>query len=248
METRSYLTPVDGLRIHERRAGSGRAVVFVHGLAVSSRYFVPLLRTLATKFDCRALDLPGFGLSDAPSRTLGVGDLADALVAWLRCKGLEHAALAGNSSGCQYIVDAVARHPELTGPVVLMGPTTDASARTAPAQIGRWLRTCATADAMQLPNLLRDTFDAGVARIAGTLNAVLDDAIEDKLPAVAQPALVVRGSKDPLVPRPWAVKVVETLPQGRVVEVPGGAHVVHFTRPALVGQALTRFLEEVGYR
>lgn len=36
------------------------AIVFVHGLAVSSRYFVPTLRVLADRSRCSAVDLTEF--------------------------------------------------------------------------------------------------------------------------------------------------------------------------------------------
>ena len=243
----TYLSKVDGLRVHERRTGTGPPVVFVHGLAVSSRYFRPTMYVLASRFTCRAPDLPGFGLSDNPPSPLDVQGLADALAAWLRHHGLERAALVGNSAGCQYIVDAVSRHPDLRGPLVLIGPTIDRTARTVGAQVGRWLRTGSTPDIAQVPILLRDLVDAGLPRVARTFAAVLHDPIEDKLASVSPPALVVRGSNDHLVPKPWAAEVARLLPQGSLAEVAGGGHVVNFTRPHDVAALIARFGREVGY-
>lgn len=70
-------------------------MVFVHGLAVSGRYFVPTMRALAQRYTCRAVDLPGFGRSDAPRQVLSVTGLADALAAWLRANGLTVARWSG---------------------------------------------------------------------------------------------------------------------------------------------------------
>lgn len=244
MPVASHTTIVDGLRFHERRAGAGRPIVFVHGLAVSSRYFQPTLMQLGRCYDCRAVDLPGFGHSDDPPEVLDVGGLADALASWMRVNGLHEAAVVGNSAGCQYVVDCVSRHRDLTGAVVLIGPTTDPTARTATGQIARWLRTAASADIGQLPVVVRDVRDAGVHRVATTFRAVLDDRIEDKLPGVTAPALVVRGSKDPLVPRRWAQQVTALLPRGRLVEVDGGAHIVHATKPMQVARHVHDFLSD----
>jgi pimeloyl-ACP methyl ester carboxylesterase len=55
----------------------------VHGIGVASPYFVPTIKRLAPHFRVFAVDLPGFGLSDKPSRILTIAGLADALVAWL---------------------------------------------------------------------------------------------------------------------------------------------------------------------
>ena len=243
-DTTTRTTLVDGYAIADRVCGSGAPIVFVHGLAVSSRYFVPTMRVLADRYTCRAVDLPGFGRSDKPQQVLSVTGLAAALAAWLRVNDLVGAPLVGNSAGCQYIAGCVARHADVTGPVVLIGPTTDAAARTAWQQVGRWLRTGRYADITQLPVVAQDCREAGLARVAATFRSVLDDAIESKLPGVAQPTLVIRGSQDPLVPRPWAQEVVRLLPRSRLVEIPGGAHVVNFTRPQDVARAIDEFLRD----
>ena len=243
----SGFTDVGGMSLYDRRAGAGAAVVCVHGLAVSSRYFEPLVRELSSTYDARALDLPGFGRSGSPPEVLDVPGLADALAGWLRATGLQTAALVGNSAGCQYIVDCVSRHDDITGPVVLIGPTTDSSARTARAQVGRWLGTGRYRDVTQLPIVLRDCRDAGVHRVGATFRSILHDPIEDKLPLVRQPVLVLRGSQDPIVPRRWAEQVAWLLPDARLIEIAGGAHVVNFTKPAQVAREIRNFLQVVGY-
>src|SRR5687768_4621274 len=100
----SRYTAVDGLRLHDRGAGSGPPMVFVHGIAVSSRSFIPLVRALAPWFSCRAVDLPGFGRSQRPETTADVEGLTAALASWLRATGNLDAVLVGNSAGCQVIV------------------------------------------------------------------------------------------------------------------------------------------------
>ena len=237
----SRFTSVDGVRIHDRSAGRGSPLVFVHGLAVSGRYFEPTIAALADHYEGIAVDLPGFGRSDDPDGVLGVAGLADALADWLRATDRTTAPLIGNSAGCQYIVDCVTRHPDITGPLVLIGPTTDPAARTAAAQVGRFLRTGRHADIAQLPVLLDDCRAAGLHRVVATFRSILDDAVEDKLPAVRQDVLVLRGASDPLVPRRWAAQVAWLVPRGRLVEVPG-AHVVHASKPDQVAAVITAFL------
>ena len=91
--------------------------------------------------------------------------------------------------------------------------------------------------------IVRDVADAGAWRVAATFRSVLDDAIETKLPSVRQPVLVLRGSRDPLVPRRWAQEVVRLVPRARLAEIAGGAHVVHATRPAEVASEIDHFLQ-----
>ena len=179
-------------------------LVLVHGLAVSHRYLIPLAAELAGHHPVQVVDLPGFGLSGDPGRVLGVAEQADHLAAWLEAGGLPPVAMLGNSFGCQVAVELAMRHPDRVAGLVLVGPTMDSSARTAPRQILRWLWDTVREDPLQLPILLRDVRDAERHRVAGTLAHALRDPIEAKLPQVKVPVLVTRGSSEPIVPSAWA--------------------------------------------
>jgi pimeloyl-ACP methyl ester carboxylesterase len=97
----------------------------------------------------------------------------------------------------------------------------DPAARTAARQILRWPRDTAREDPLQLPILLRDVRDAGPHRVAVTLAHALRDPIERKLPLVGVPALVTRGSREPIVPMAWAQAATRLLPLGELAVVPG---------------------------
>jgi pimeloyl-ACP methyl ester carboxylesterase len=127
----------------------------------------------------------------------------------------------GNSFGCQVAVELAVRFPDRVAGLVLVGPTMDPSARTAPRQVLRWLRDTAREDPLQLPILVRDVRDAGPRRVVATLGHALRDPIEAKLPQVGVPALVTRGSIEPIVPPSWARAAARLLPEGQLAEVPG---------------------------
>ena len=236
------------MRLHERRGGEalpGRPAVLVHGFGVSSRYFVPLARVLAEQRPVVALDLPGFGRSERPPRALGVGDLAGVLAAWLAQSGLQRPVLVANSMGCQIVVDLAVRRPELPGPLVLVGPSVDPHARTALRQAAR-LALDAVREPRSLVRLVVLEYARfGPLRLARLARSALADRIEEKLPLVAAPALVLRGARDPLAPPRWAREAASLLPQGRLAVVEGEAHACHYSAPGQVASVVERFLEEV---
>jgi pimeloyl-ACP methyl ester carboxylesterase len=104
-----------------REAGSGEAVVFLHGYLMDSRLWDGLVERLAPELRCIALDLP-FGAhrhalaADADLSARGVAQLvADALAAL----GLEGVTLVGNDSGGAIAQVVAAEHPERLARLVL---------------------------------------------------------------------------------------------------------------------------------
>jgi 2-hydroxy-6-oxonona-2,4-dienedioate hydrolase len=233
--------PRDPVQRRER----GRPVVLVHGQVVSSRYLVPTMGWLTDHHPVHAPDLPGFGRSEKPHRVLDVAGLANALRAWTRAVGLNRPVYLANSLGCQIVADLAARHPEETGPLVLVGPTVDADARTAPRQVARWLADTAQKPADFPLVMLLDYLQAGPRRTLVTFRHALRDRIEDKLPRVSQPVLVVRGSRDPIAPQRWVEELARLPRYGELRVIPGAGHTVNYTAPLELTRVVRGFLDRV---
>lgn len=78
----------------------------------------------------------------------------------------------------------------------------------------------------------------------GTARNALADRIVDKLPRIQSPALVVRGSRDPIVTQAWAEEVTRLLPQGRLEVVPGATHTMTFKYPRELADVVLPFVLE----
>jgi 2-hydroxy-6-oxonona-2,4-dienedioate hydrolase len=126
---------------------------------------------------------------------------------------------------------------------VLQGPTIDRHARNIPQQMWRFLQNAPWEDASQTPIQLYDYWQAGLPRVVETMQMALADRIEEKLPYIRVPTLVVRGQQDPVVPQPWAEEVVNLLPDGRLVVIPGGGHTLNYSRPLELARVTRAFIE-----
>jgi 2-hydroxy-6-oxonona-2,4-dienedioate hydrolase len=219
-------------------------VVLVHGLVVSSRYMVPTAERLAPHHWIFAPDLPGFGKSEKPPQALDVAGLSDALSAWMGEFGLERAALVGNSMGCQVIADLAVRHPGRVERAVLQGPTMDPKGRSVPRQGGRFLLDVPREPLSLVPIELLDYLSVGTRRAWRTFRFALEDRIEEKLPYMRVPTLVVRGSRDPIAPQRWAEEVAGMLPMGRLSVIPGAAHAANYGWAAQFARIIQAFIEE----
>lgn len=219
------------MRVAVNDAEGAPTVVLVHGAAVSSRNMAPTAQALAPHCTVYAPDLPGHGLSDDPPRVLDVAGLADALAAWMDAVGLQRACLLGNSFGCQVITSFALRHPDRVDRLVLQGPTVDPQAPGFLRQCARWLVNGMREGATQPTVTFRDWYDAGLPGFVLTIRYMLRDRIEERLPLVDVPTLVVRGGRDPIVPQRWAEAATALLPNGRLVVVPGETHTMVFANP-----------------
>lgn len=233
---KQWIETTTGLKIHTLVSSnppqhSAPPVVLVHGLSVSCRYMMPTAVRLAPWYPVYIPDLPGFGKSPKAPHILNVTELADALAAWMQAVGLSSATLLGNSLGCQIIVQFALKYPQYIERAILVSPTMDPKARTIHQEAGRLLMDMPCEPLHFLPVLVREYISAGFTCTLRTLQYALDDPIEEHLPHVHIPTLVVRGSRDPIVPQEWAEKVNHLLPDSQLVVIEGAGHAVNFNAP-----------------
>ncbi|CAN7701240.1 alpha/beta fold hydrolase [Paraburkholderia terricola] len=228
-------------------AANHAPVVLVHGLVISSRYMEPLAGVLGRRFRVFAPDLPGFGESarvlSARRRALSIVELADALHAWMHACGIERAMFIGNSFGCQILAEFAIRFPEAVERLVMQGPTTDPRARTLPIQVWRDLRNGRREQPRSPAPIGRiDYAKAGLPRAIATMRILIRDRIEERLPRVAAPTLVVTGTRDPVAPCAWAARAARLLPHGTLLIVDGGTHTLNYVYPHAFALLIAPFL------
>jgi pimeloyl-ACP methyl ester carboxylesterase len=233
---------VSGARVHATAIGEGPPVVLVHGYGISGSYMLPLARALASRFSVFVPDLPGHGRSRRSRVAPGIGAHAEALAGWLDAVGLERPAIVANSMGCQVVTELAVRHPERVGRLVLVGPTVDPARRAARHQVFGALRDSAREPAPLVALAALDTVAQGIPALLAAARSTLGDRIEERLPLIEQPTVVVVGGEDAFVSREWAEQVADLLPRGRLVVIPGEPHAVHYTQPHLVEAIVAEFL------
>lgn len=240
---------VEGQRMHMRASVNplpegSPSIVLVHGLSVSSHYMVPTAIALAPYYHVYAPDLPGFGKSAKSAQMLTITQMADTLASWMQAMNLQQAVLLGNSLGCQTIVNFALRYPEKVTQAILAGPTMDSQARTLPQQALRLLRDCLHEPPSLLPLLTREYLAAGFRRTLRTVQYALDDPIEEELPQLHIPVLVVRGSRDPICTQRWVEEVAALLPNSQLAVISGAAHAVNYNAPQELASLVRCFLSE----
>ena len=239
------------IRMHSRRGrdnGPGKpALILVPGLVVTSRNVGPTAERLQDRFSVYCVDLPGFGPSDNPTRVPDVPQLAAALLAWMDAAGLPEAHLFGNSFGCQVIAEVAVQAPARVQSLIFTGPALDPGIRRFWQPAWRLLADSLVEPLLMLPTLY-DFWETGLPRVLGIYFACLADRIEDKLPRLMQPTLLVRGKRDVICRADWLQRMRALLPGSAATlrTIDRAPHAVAYSRPEAVAQLVREFLDYQG--
>jgi pyruvate dehydrogenase E2 component (dihydrolipoamide acetyltransferase) len=261
------VTLPDGRRLRVRCwPGGGRALVLLHGLFDDAEGWDALARD--TERPCYAVDVPGFGASDGPTRpriSAYAGDVAHGLQAL----GVEDCTLVGHSLGGAIAVGVAERAPAVRALALLapvgFGPIPIADWVSVPGVIDLWqlalpmalvnpLTVTAAYSTFvahgRLPSrdlmarLRKRAFRCGPGVRAATIAIA---AAGHSLRGFAHrpvdfdgPVAAVWGARDALVPLHHADALRRALPQAHVEVWAGMGHHPQRERPV----ALARFIEE----
>jgi pimeloyl-ACP methyl ester carboxylesterase len=112
--------PLAGGAIAYTKAGTGPAVLLIHGLGGTRRTWRHLINPLARTHTVIAPDLPGHGLSDPPAGDYSLGAHACAMRDLLLTLGHHRATFVGHSLGGGVALQTAYQFPERTERVVLI--------------------------------------------------------------------------------------------------------------------------------
>jgi pimeloyl-ACP methyl ester carboxylesterase len=243
--------------------GSGPPIVFVHGLADSSRAFIPVMAALRRQFTCIAYDLPTGGPDGARLGAYRHRHLVADLAALLDHLGYRQAHLFGSSFGSTIVLALLHARPGWTTRAVLQGGfayRTLAPWERVLCRFARYWRgplgTMPLRARLDHPSDLRvfqstpdefrfhrDNSDylpkAAVAR-RGLM--ILDVDLRSRLPDIKQPVLLICGDCDRIVPAACEQPLLEGLPNVARVELPSCGHYPQYTHAPLVAEVVRQFL------
>jgi len=231
-----------GNRLAYTEHGSGpRACVLVHGLLLSQRMHVPLAQDLARRgHRVITLDLLGHGASDRPPDMwrYSMTAFAEQVVALLDHLEIDEAVISGTSLGANVALETAALAPERVRGMVVEMPVLDNAlvacavaftplmvALTAGEPLMRGLQLAArTVPERALPwlgNVVLDTVRQAPKPSGAVLQGLFFGRIAPQRSArrgFEMPALVIGHRRDPIHPFSDAGRLVDELPNGRLLE------------------------------
>ncbi len=198
----SQFFDVNGVKIHYLIAGTGEAVILIHGLDSSARinWEMPgTIDALAKDHQVIALDLPGYGQSDKPIEPQAYGSQwVEDVILLLDHLKIKQAHIVGYSMGGMVALKLIAEHPDrvLSGTLGGMG----------------WLREGSILQKVWAH--MRSVSARGVSELALT---------EDELKSINLPVEIIIGDHDPM--KSMYVSPLEKIrPDWHVIEIQQAGH------------------------
>jgi 3-oxoadipate enol-lactonase len=178
------------------------AVVFVHGLAASSRVWQGQAERLRDAFRVVRYDLRSHGESDASAVPCTRGDLATELVHVLDALAIDRAFVVGHSAGGVIAMHTALEHPDRVRGLVLVGTASECNDKTAAfyESSARTAREEGGAKVVKAMGLRSDAAPvpdgAGFAELALAMRTLNREPLTKRLAELALPVLIIVGEKD----------------------------------------------------
>jgi triacylglycerol lipase len=260
-EPQTLTATLDGQTVSYLKAGSGPAVVIIHGLGGHKEDFKQVVQTLSGRYTVYAPDTLGFGGSSRTAPSIGPTAQAAMVKALLEQEGLKTAFIAGNSAGGWDAATFAQNYPEMTTKLALIDPaglevtlggpppvnfapnTVEEMHALLAATIASPFAQTPEFAAQALTNFRASGEAASLAKLFTDFQSSSspDKPLDGILPNVKAPTLVIWGAKDGLFPVSLADAVVHLVTGSRKLIIQDASHFSQIDDPAALAKALADF-------
>jgi pimeloyl-ACP methyl ester carboxylesterase len=260
------MVEVDGLQIAYERAGSGPALVLLHGYVGDGvTTWRRQLDGLSDEFTVVAWDAPGAGGSTDPPERFGLDGYADSLAGFLEKLGLDAARVAGLSFGGILALALQRRHSARSNALILASAYAGWAGSLPSDVVEQRLRQAlaladGTSDAFvdallptmfskTMPRETMDDFRASMEAFhprgfRAMARASAED-VRDALPHIHVPTLLVYGDRDVRAPLTVADTLQTAISNSRLVVLPDAGHLCNIEAPNEFNDAVRAFLHDI---
>lgn len=242
---------VDSLLTHYEVHGKGKLVLLLHGWGDSVAGLKKLQSDLAKKHKVIAVDLPGFGGSQAPESVWGLDDYAYFVAHFLdKIDAKKMAAIIGHSNGGAIAVRGMARGWLSADKLVLLASAGIRGEYKGRVKALRILTKAGKALTAPLPKSVKQRLRKKVYTTVGsdmlvaehlqeTFKKVVTDDVRTDAARLTLPTLLVYGDQDDSTPLAYAKMFNEAIAGSRLEVLPGAGHQL----PAEESEKVTKLIE-----
>jgi pimeloyl-ACP methyl ester carboxylesterase len=242
VETVQRLAKVGPLTVHYEVTGAGPAVVLIHGLSGSGRWWAYNVPALAQHYRVYNVDVVGFGHSRG--QRLVLQEAGGWLAEWLRVTGITQPHLVGHSMGGYIATEVAAMAPQMVRRLVLVDALVLPFGRGLVWHVLDLARSARYMRLNFLPVLVGDVVRAGPRTLWQATREVLSADLSSRLEMVQAETMVIWGEKDRLLDPQLGRELADRLARARFVCVEGAGHNPMWDRPQRFNELLLDFLAD----
>ena len=259
------------MQLHQHSIGKGPDLIMLHGWGLHSGIWSAgdpsLIKQLARRYRVTMIDLPGHGLSDAYNE----GFNFDAAIELITERIPPTAILLGWSLGGLLAQKLAREYPQQISHLILLASTARftcaddwpaampaatlnsfgvALLANQQATVQRFLALQvhgSNNEKQQLRALkqaLTERPAAQTTALTSGLNILRDTDLRPELRHISQPALLLYGQHDRIVPASVGATMATQMPQARHLMINGAGHAPFLSHPQQTGQAIMEFLND----
>ena len=255
-----------------------KTLLFIHGLANYAPVWKKNIDQLKKNYRCIAIDLPGNGLSDQNTHKYSMTFFAECIFNFIEALKLRNLCLMCHSMGGQIAIITLLKYPDCAGSLALCAPagfeqfsimektmfynsmhlmdffTSDEhNLRSTVENSFYHYRNQADNMVNELVEIMK-TYKINYYRkmVEACIKSMLEEPVFDKLHLIKQPALVMFGKNDALIPNKLihhtttekiAAEGVKKMPHGKLEMIPDCGHFVQWEKADAVNNCIAAFLQ-----
>jgi len=276
-----YADLQNGQTIAYHDTGSGDdTLVLIHGLGSYMPAWSMNIDALSESHRVIVLDLPGYGKSTKTAERFSIPFFAESVIMLMNELEINAASIIGHSMGGQIALYIAAQHPGRVAGLVLSAPagfeqfteqdkmafgatvSPEAIAMTPEPMIRQNMLATFHSFPSEAEFMIKDRlqmkdepgFDNYARAQAESIFAMLNDPVWEMMPDITQPALVVFGGQDALIPNPYlhpdlttqdvAQDGTERLPNATLKIIDEAGHFIHFEKADVFNETVLEFLNQ----
>ncbi len=256
---------VNNLRVNYKMAGSGPAILVLHGWGGSSDSWNRVQEILAKKgYQVLIPDFPGFGKSITPPESWGLEDYMEWLKSFIEeirktCGGFsEPFYLIGHSFGGRVAIKFVTKYPERIKRLILCDSAGIKPKLGLKTIIIFWLAKIGNAiftpkHLQRFKDSARNLFYIFLRKrdyvkakgtMKKTIRKVLDEDLLEDLSKIETKTLIVWGNADRMVPVKYAYIFKDKIANSEIEVLPKTGHSPHLENPEKLSEIILNFLKQ----
>jgi pimeloyl-ACP methyl ester carboxylesterase len=244
---------VDSLLTQYESIGKGKTVLLIHGWGDDHRTFANLQKRLDGTYQTVALDLPGFGQTQAPMTTWALDDYAHFIKIFLDKAGLQPYAIIGHSNGGAVAIRGISQKTLACDKLVLLGSSGVRDAQSIRRNTFKIIAKIGKVATFWLPVKHRRSLRKKLYGVAGsdmlvaphlqeTFKQTVKQDVQADAMKIQTPTLLIYGENDTATPPTIGKRFASIMPNAELQILPQAGHFVHHEQSEQVAMMIKDFV------